>query len=84
MKVMLKKWAENEFNGDSQLNLIPSLYASLKREGVDFSSGDQPSSAKRAQQLPKDPNVVASQQEEDDIAKAIQMSLQVPCFWQKF
>jgi signal transducing adaptor molecule len=29
----------------------------------------------RTQQLPKDPNVVASQQEEDDIAKAIEMSL---------
>ena len=31
---------------------------------------------KRAQQLPKDPNVVSSQQEEDDLAKAIQLSLQ--------
>merc|ERR1712141_510000 len=47
----------------------------LKKEGVDFSSAasDQP---KKTQSLPKDPNVVSSQQEEDDIAKAIQLSLQ--------
>ena len=31
---------------------------------------------KQAASLPKDPNVVSSQQEEEDIAKAIQMSLQ--------
>merc|ERR1711860_251056 len=34
--------------------------------------GDQP----KKQKIPKDPNVVSSQQEEEDIAKAIQMSLQ--------
>merc|ERR1711899_447161 len=36
-------------------------------------ASDQP---KKSQSLPKDPNVVSSQQEEDDIAKAIQLSLQ--------
>ena len=41
LKVMLKKWAEGEFKGDPQLNLIPSLYNNLRREGVDFSSSDQ-------------------------------------------
>ena len=69
---MLKKWAEGEFKGDSQLSLIPSLYSSLKRDGIDFRSGEQENKAS----VPKDPNVVSSAQEEEDIAKAIQMSLQ--------
>ena len=77
LRALLKTWAEGEFKGDSQLNLIPSLYNALKREGVDFSSvSDQPKKSSAAAALPKDPNVVSSQQEEDDIAKAIQLSLQ--------
>ena len=77
LRSLLKTWAEGEFKGDSQLNLIPSLYNALKREGVDFSSvSDQPKKSSAAAALPKDPNVVSSQQEEDDIAKAIQLSLQ--------
>jgi len=77
LRGLLKSWAEGEFKGDSQLSLIPSLYQKLKQEGVDFSStSDDPTSKKRVQQVSKDPNVVSSQQEEDDIAKAIQMSLQ--------
>ena len=75
LRSLLKTWAEGEFKGVPQLNLIPSLYNALKREGVDFSSvSDQ--QAKKSQALPKDPNVVSSQQEEDDIARAIQLSLQ--------
>lgn len=105
LRGVLKSWAEGEFKGDSQLSLITGLYSTLKKEGVDFSSGmyqimkinnvllsrkncmkinnvlisrkiffsaasDQP---KKSQSLPKDPNVVSSQQEEDDIAKAIQL-----------
>lgn len=34
------------------------------------------SGKRSAASLPKDPNVVSNQQEEDDIAKAIQLSLQ--------
>jgi len=76
LRGLLKSWAEGEFKGDSQLSLIPSLYQKLKQEGMDFSSAsDDPTSKKRVQQVSKDPNVVSSQQEEDDIAKAIQMSL---------
>lgn len=37
LKESLKKWADSEFKSDSQLNLIPSLYAKLKNRGVDFS-----------------------------------------------
>lgn len=74
MRVSLKKWAENEFKSDSQLNLIPSLYQKLKAEGLDFTdSSSQPT--KTQAPLSKDPNVVSSQQEEDDIAKAIELSL---------
>ena len=54
--------------------MIPCLYTALKKEGVDFSSTSDP--PKKSQSLPKDPNVVSSQQEEDDIARAIQLSLQ--------
>ena len=41
LKTSLRKWAEGEFKGDPQLNLIPSLYASLRRDGIDFSSPEQ-------------------------------------------
>ena len=49
------------------------MYNKLKQEGLDFS--DTESTPKREVQLSKDPNVVSSQQEEDDIAKAIELSL---------
>ncbi|XP_031623780.1 signal transducing adapter molecule 1 [Contarinia nasturtii] len=72
MRISLKKWAENEFKMDPQLNLIPSLYQKLKSEGADFSDTtiETPKPV-----VSKDPNVVSSQQEEDDIAKAIELSL---------
>ncbi|KAL9707490.1 hypothetical protein quinque_011008 [Culex quinquefasciatus] len=73
LKLCLKKWAEAEFKSDPQLNLIPSLYQKLRSEGHDFS--DPATTPKREQPLSKDPNVVSSQQEEEDIAKAIELSL---------
>ena len=71
----MKAWAESsDFKNDPQLNLIPSLYLKLKSEGQDFP--DLPSEKKRTVQvISKDPNVVSSQQEQDDIAKAIELSL---------
>jgi len=73
LKSMLKRWAEGEFSRDAQYSLIPSLYNNLKKEGIDFSNVDgQP----KKKELPSDPLVVSSQQEEDDLAKAIQLSLQ--------
>lgn len=36
LRIGLKRWAENEFKTDPQLNLIPSLYNKLKNSGVDF------------------------------------------------
>lgn len=73
MRVSLKKWAENEFKTDSELNLIPTLYNKLKAEGYDFI--DHSTAVPKAAPISKDPNVVSSQQEEDDIAKAIELSL---------
>nr|CAD7459269.1 unnamed protein product [Timema tahoe] len=73
LKQLLKKWAEGDFKSDPQLNLIPSLYSKLKQEGTDFSAhSDMP---RQAAPVSKDPNVVSTQQEEDDIAKAIELSL---------
>ncbi|KRT85338.1 SH3 domain-containing protein [Oryctes borbonicus] len=73
LKESLKKWAEEDaFKNDPQLNLIPSLYVKLKNEGIDFSV-ETPT--KKTVALSKDPNVVQSQEEEDQIAKAIELSL---------
>jgi len=72
LRLCLKRWAENEFKSDPQLNLIPSLYQQLKKEGHDFS---EPSKPVKREVVSKDPNVVSSQEEQDDIAKAIELSL---------
>lgn len=73
MRVSLKKWAENEFKSDHQLNLIPSLYKKLLNDGLDFKENVVKS---KTPTISNDPNVVSSQQEEEDIAKAIELSLQ--------
>ncbi|XP_054282869.1 signal transducing adapter molecule 1-like [Macrosteles quadrilineatus] len=75
LRQLLKKWAEGEFKTDAQLSLIPHLYNKLKQEGHDFSSSSDPSPKAARSSLPKDPNAVSSQQEVDDIAKAIELSL---------
>nr|CAH7747174.1 unnamed protein product [Callosobruchus chinensis] len=71
LRECLKRWAENEFKSDRELNLIPSLYTKLKTSGLDFS----PSDTKKASAVSKDPNVVESQEEEEQILKAIELSL---------
>uniref|UniRef100_A0A1L8DLD0 Putative signal transducing adaptor protein stam/stam2 n=1 Tax=Nyssomyia neivai TaxID=330878 RepID=A0A1L8DLD0_9DIPT len=70
---LLKRWTEGEFKSDPQLNLIPSFYHKLKSEGLE--SIDPAEKPKTQQTFSKDPNVVQSQQEMDDIAKAIELSL---------
>ncbi|ELT97423.1 hypothetical protein CAPTEDRAFT_153277 [Capitella teleta] len=74
MKEMLKKWSENEFKSDPSLDLIPHLYTSLKTEGVNFSTDEPPKSTANTHST--NPDAVSSQKEEDDIAKAIALSLQ--------
>ncbi|XP_075211723.1 signal transducing adaptor molecule isoform X2 [Lycorma delicatula] len=73
LRGLLKKWAEGYFKTDPQLSLIPALYTKLRQEGMDFSQVDGPKPKQSSQ--PKDPNAVSSQQEVDDIAKAIELSL---------
>ncbi|XP_066599013.1 signal transducing adapter molecule 1 isoform X2 [Prorops nasuta] len=73
MRALLKKWAEGDFKTDRELNLIPSLYNKLKSEGVDFFSASETQPKRTV--LSKDPNIVSSSQEEEDIAKAIELSL---------
>lgn len=68
MRSSLKKWAENEFKVHPELNLIPSLYQKLKNDGLDFSESTA-DTTKSQNLMTKDPNVVSSQQEEEDIAK---------------
>lgn len=73
---MIKKWAESkEFREDPQLTLIPTLYRSLQKEYKFPSTSDINGSTKIPSKLPSDPNVVTSNQEEEDIAKAIELSL---------
>lgn len=67
-KLMIKKWSENEFKKDQELTVIPSFYLQLKKKGFDFTDPTKP-------QLPKDPNVVISDQEEEDIIKALELSM---------
>lgn len=75
LKYMVKKWAEmKEFKDDPSLNLVPSFYDSLKKEGADFSDPD--ATPKKTVAFSADPNVAQSREEEDDLAKAIQLSLQ--------
>lgn len=68
MRSSLKKWAENEFKVHPELNLIPSLYQKLKNDGLDFSESTADTTTSQ-NLIIKDPNVVSSQQEEDDTAK---------------
>lgn len=72
MKEFIKRWSEQEFKDNPQLSLIPALYNKLKKDGVKFKSSEP---VKRKIELPSDPNVVTSNQEEEDIAKAIELSL---------
>ncbi|XP_077990717.1 signal transducing adapter molecule 2-like [Glandiceps talaboti] len=69
LKCLIKDWAE-EFKNDPQLNLIPSLYNSLKAEGASFVASEQGKTP-----APSKEGTAAIQQEEDDLAKAIELSL---------
>ncbi|CAH1993474.1 unnamed protein product [Acanthoscelides obtectus] len=73
LRECLKRWAENEFKSDRELNLIPSLYTKLKAGGLDFASSEPV--VKKVSAVNKDPNVVESQEEEEQILKAIELSL---------
>uniref|UniRef100_A0A1A9UDC7 Signal transducing adapter molecule 1 n=1 Tax=Glossina austeni TaxID=7395 RepID=A0A1A9UDC7_GLOAU len=79
MRQVLKSWAEGDFKSDPELNLIPTLYGKLRADGYEFTDSNDKSTKLEAGMLgalvSKDTNVVSSQQEEDDLAKAIELSL---------
>uniref|UniRef100_A0A914GX93 Signal transducing adapter molecule 1 n=1 Tax=Globodera rostochiensis TaxID=31243 RepID=A0A914GX93_GLORO len=71
---LVKKWAENECTKDGSLSLIESLYRDIRDQGLSFEP--DPATQKKKAVVSNDPNVVSSEQEEADIAKAIALSLQ--------
>lgn len=75
LRKCLKTWSEGEFKDDRQLSLIPCLYNKLRQEGYEFDASSDTPKKKKAE-YSTDPNVVNNKQEEDDIAQAIQLSLQ--------
>ncbi|CAD5234584.1 unnamed protein product [Bursaphelenchus xylophilus] len=70
---IIKKWIDNECKKDASLSLIESLYRDLREEGYSFEASEP---AKKSKVMfSNDPNVVSTEQEEADIAKAIALSL---------
>lgn len=75
MKYLVRKWAE-EFKNDPTLAHFVSIYYYLRGEGIDFPETDEYDTPKKpSQPLTTNPDAVSSQQEADDIAKAIEASL---------
>uniref|UniRef100_A0A1I8NZ31 VHS domain-containing protein n=1 Tax=Stomoxys calcitrans TaxID=35570 RepID=A0A1I8NZ31_STOCA len=73
---VLKRWAEGDFKNDPELNLIPSLYAKLRQENYyDFNTTNNKPSKTSAKMPSASDTTANSQQEEDDLAKAIELSL---------
>ncbi|XP_063375797.1 signal transducing adapter molecule 1 [Cydia fagiglandana] len=69
LRGLLKKWAENEFKGDPQLDLVPSLYLKLRVEGHDFETNEPTAAPAQAA------TSAAAAREHDDLARAIELSL---------
>ncbi|XP_071454183.1 signal transducing adapter molecule 1 [Hetaerina americana] len=77
LRKLLRSWAEGEFRSDPQLNLIPSLYSRLRHEGLEFPTVDRTATESTSKAPPRstDSDASTSRKEEDDLARAIELSL---------
>ncbi|XP_018496743.2 LOW QUALITY PROTEIN: signal transducing adapter molecule 1 [Galendromus occidentalis] len=73
LKFLLAKWVQNEFKSDPQLALIENFLQKCKSEGVQFDV--QEPTLEMMDGIPK-AQTQTHRQEEDDLAKAIELSLQ--------